>query len=46
MYPIEVIRVINNPKKYAKTAKQKKAVDQLRQIVGYTLKMYIPKKEG
>lgn len=44
MYPIEVIRVINNPEKYAKTKKQKDAVKRLIEITGFGISL--DKKTG
>lgn len=42
MWPIEVIRAINNPKK-AKTAKQRRLIKEFRETVGFTIKCDTPK---
>lgn len=44
MLPIEVIRVVNDPKKYAKTKKQKKQVKEFKERIGYTIAL--DKKTG
>lgn len=44
MWSIEVIKVINDPKKYAKTKKQKKQVEQFRERTGFNIAL--DKKTG
>lgn len=44
MWPIEVIKVINDPKKYAKTDKQRDQVKKLREQTGFTIELDKPKQ--
>ena len=37
MWSLEFLKAINNPKKHAKTAKQKKAVKDFREKTGFTI---------
>lgn len=46
MQPIEVIRVVNDPIKYAKTEKQKELVKQYREAKGMTVVIRYPLKGG
>lgn len=43
MWPIEVIRVVNDPEKYAKNTAQKEQVEQFKKARGYTWKVDRPK---
>ena len=42
MWPIEVIKVVNDPKKHAKTEKQKESVERFRSRIGAEVKTVIP----
>jgi hypothetical protein len=44
LWPIEVIKAINEPKKYAKTKKQTQAIEKFREVTGFTIR--VDKKTG
>ena len=43
MWPIEVIRAMNDPEKYAKTEEQKKKLKDMRNSTGFSLNMQVKK---
>lgn len=44
MWPIEVIKAVNDPEKYAKTEKQKEAIRKFRETTGFSISL--DKKTG